>query len=50
MFQVIDTFLEMKLVLQPSIEEFEKHDLAFARNPYAGRSYVFSTLINVNKT
>lgn len=36
----------MKLALQPSIEEFEKHDLEFARNPYAGRSYIFSTLIN----
>ncbi|CAL5379988.1 unnamed protein product [Camellia sinensis] len=43
---VIDAFSEMKLALQPSIEEFEKHDLAFARNPYAERSYVFSTLIN----
>ncbi|CAL5340132.1 unnamed protein product [Camellia sinensis] len=44
--EVIDGFSEMKLALQPSIEEFEKNDLTFARNPYAGRSYVFSTLIN----
>ncbi|XP_028113754.1 vicilin-like seed storage protein At2g18540 [Camellia sinensis] len=44
--KVIDAFAEMKLTLQPSIEEFEKHDLAFARNPYAGKYYVFSTLIN----
>ncbi|CAL5321996.1 unnamed protein product [Camellia sinensis] len=44
--EVIDAFAEMKLALQPSIKEFEKHDLAFARNPYAGRSYVFSILIN----
>ncbi|CAL5373779.1 unnamed protein product [Camellia sinensis] len=45
--KVIDVFSEMKLALQPSVEEFEKHDLSFARNPYAGRSYVFSTLINI---
>ncbi|CAL5323282.1 unnamed protein product [Camellia sinensis] len=43
---VIDAFSEKQLALQPTIEEFEKNDLAFARNPYAGRSYVFSTLIN----
>ncbi|CAL5405078.1 unnamed protein product [Camellia sinensis] len=47
---VIDAFSEKQLALQPTIEEFEKNDLAFARNPYAGRSYVFSTLINVSKT
>ncbi|CAL5367751.1 unnamed protein product [Camellia sinensis] len=44
--QVIDAFSEKQLALQPTIEEFEKNDLTFARNPYAGRSYVFSTLIN----
>ncbi|GMP23610.1 hypothetical protein CsSME_00001142 [Camellia sinensis var. sinensis] len=44
--KVIDAFAEMKLALQPSIEDFEKHDLDFARNPYAGRYYVFLTLIN----
>ncbi|XP_028111143.1 probable E3 ubiquitin-protein ligase bre1 [Camellia sinensis] len=43
---VIDTFSEKQLALQPTIEEFEKNDLTIARNPYAGRSYVFSTLIN----
>ncbi|XP_028070059.1 transcription factor SPT20 homolog [Camellia sinensis] len=43
---VIDAFSEKQLALQLTIEEFEKNDLAFARNPYAGRSYVFSTLIN----
>ncbi|CAL5383731.1 unnamed protein product [Camellia sinensis] len=43
---VIDAFSEKKLALQPTIEEFKKNDPAFARNPYAGRSYVFSTLIN----
>ncbi|XP_028121277.1 nucleolar protein 58-like [Camellia sinensis] len=44
--KVIDAFSEKKLALQPTIEEFEKNDLAFARNSYAGRYYVFSTLIN----
>ncbi|CAL5398925.1 unnamed protein product [Camellia sinensis] len=44
--KVIDAFSEMKLALQPSIEEFEKHDLVFVRNLYARRSYIFSTLIN----
>ncbi|CAL5325023.1 unnamed protein product [Camellia sinensis] len=44
--QVIDAFSEKQLALQPTIEEFEKNDLTFARNPYAGRSYIFSTLIN----
>ncbi|CAL5336695.1 unnamed protein product [Camellia sinensis] len=43
---VIDAFLEKQLALQPTIEEFEKNDLVFASNPYVGRSYVFSTLIN----
>ncbi|CAL5372602.1 unnamed protein product [Camellia sinensis] len=43
---VIDAFSEKQLALQPTIEEFEKNDLVFASNPYAGRSYVFSTLIN----
>ncbi|XP_028086678.1 UPF0329 protein ECU05_1680/ECU11_0050-like [Camellia sinensis] len=47
---VIDAFSEKQLALQPTIEEFEKNDLVFASNPYAGRSYVFSTLINVSKT
>ncbi|CAL5389827.1 unnamed protein product [Camellia sinensis] len=41
---------ENKLALQPTIEEFKKNDLAFARNSYAGRSYVFSTLINITTT
>ncbi|CAL5339606.1 unnamed protein product [Camellia sinensis] len=44
--KVIDAFSEKQLALQPTIEEFEKNDLVFASNPYAGRSYVFSTLIN----
>ncbi|CAL5394502.1 unnamed protein product [Camellia sinensis] len=43
---VIDAFSEKQMALQPTIEEFEKNDLVFASNPYAGRSYVFSTLIN----
>ncbi|CAL5431164.1 unnamed protein product [Camellia sinensis] len=43
---VIDAFSEKQLALQPTIEEFEKNDLVFASNPYAGRSYVFSTFIN----
>ncbi|XP_028106192.1 uncharacterized protein LOC114305322 [Camellia sinensis] len=43
---VIDAFSKKQLALQPTIEEFEKNDLVFASNPYAGRSYVFSTLIN----
>ncbi|CAL5363532.1 unnamed protein product [Camellia sinensis] len=43
---VIDAFSEKQLALQPTIEEFEKNDLVFASNPYAGRSYVFSILIN----
>ncbi|CAL5393836.1 unnamed protein product [Camellia sinensis] len=43
---VIDAFSEKQLALQLTIEEFEKNDLVFASNPYAGRSYVFSTLIN----
>ncbi|CAL5359091.1 unnamed protein product [Camellia sinensis] len=43
---VIDAFSQKQLALQPTIEEFEKNDLVFASNPYAGRSYVFSTLIN----
>ncbi|CAL5366460.1 unnamed protein product [Camellia sinensis] len=43
---VIDAFLEKQMALQPTIEEFEKNDLVFASNPYARRSYVFSTLIN----
>ncbi|CAL5362539.1 unnamed protein product [Camellia sinensis] len=43
---VIDAFSEKQLALQPTIEDFEKNDLVFASNPYAGRSYVFSTLIN----
>ncbi|CAL5363733.1 unnamed protein product [Camellia sinensis] len=43
---VIDAFSEKQLALQPTIKEFEKNDLVFASNPYAGRSYVFSTLIN----
>ncbi|CAL5385270.1 unnamed protein product [Camellia sinensis] len=47
---VIDAFSEKKLALQPTIEEFKKNDLAFARNSYAGRSYVFSILINIATT
>ncbi|CAL5384098.1 unnamed protein product [Camellia sinensis] len=43
---VIDAFSEKQLALQLTIEEFEKNDLVFASNPYARRSYVFSTLIN----
>ncbi|CAL5408786.1 unnamed protein product [Camellia sinensis] len=43
---VIDAFSEKQLALQPTIEEFEKNDIVFASNLYAGRSYVFSTLIN----
>ncbi|CAL5359304.1 unnamed protein product [Camellia sinensis] len=46
---VIDAFSEKQLALQPTIEEFEKNDLVFASNPYAGRSYVFSPLINREK-